>query len=56
MQQQYFAVRKQRSTESHEVDKLIICCYYRIDQQLNKFQGLFKVDLYTQLVGRQYLT
>lgn len=47
---------KQRSIESQELDKLIICYYHGIDQRPNKFQGLIKVDLYTQLVESQYLT
>lgn len=47
--------RKQRSIESREMDKLIICYYHSIDQRPDKFQGLIKVDLYTQLVERQYL-
>lgn len=47
---------KQRSIESQESDKLIICYYHSIDQRPNKFQGLIKVDLYTQLVERQYLS
>lgn len=47
---------KQRSIESQELDKLIICYYHSIDQRPNKFQGLIKVDLYTQLVESQYLT
>lgn len=47
---------KQRSIESQELDKLIICYYHSIDQRPNKFQGLVKVDMYTQLVESQYLT
>jgi len=48
--------QKQRSIESQELDKLIICYYHSIDQRPYRFLGLIKVDLYTQLVKRQYLT
>lgn len=47
---------EKQSIESQELDKLIICYYHSIDQRPNKFQGLIKVDLYTQLVESQYLT
>lgn len=48
--------REKQSIESQELDKFVIWYYHSIDQRPNKFQGLIKVDLYTQLVESQYLT